>query len=359
MERTYDLSELWRRVWARRKGIAALVAAATLVTGVVAFLLPPWYRSYASLLPPSEEESGFGIASLIRGISVPGIHIPTQATPVDVFMAILNSRRVNEQVVSRFDLRQRYHKKYLEDALKELAHHRRFKLTEAGTIELQVEDRDPQRAADMASAYIDLLDEFNREVRMTKGRRSRIFLGRRLDETKSEMAQAEQKLADYQAKHKAIALSPELTTAVETAARLFAERTALQVRLGVIRSYTREPTDEERQVQEQLDQLDQQLQSLPGTGLELARLLREVKTQEQLYVLLTAQYEEARLNEVRDVVTVDVLDPPAVPERRSRPRRGVMIVGAFLLSLAVGVAYALFRGQAPEQDPSREYTPSG
>jgi uncharacterized protein involved in exopolysaccharide biosynthesis len=208
---------------------------------------------------------------------------------------------------------------------------------------VSVEDRDPKRAADMANAFVEALDQFNRGVRMTKGRRTREFVETRLVETKRELAAAEERLSAYQARHRTVALSPEVSSAIETAARLYAERTSLDVRLGVIRSYSRGVTDEEIQIRQQLAQIDRQLQALPATGLVLARLLREVKTFEQVFVLLTAQYEEARINEARDVVTVEVLDVAQPPERKSRPRRLVLVGGSLLLGALVGIGYALSR----------------
>jgi len=349
MDKTYDLARLWDRMWARRRRIGVIVVAATLVTAVVALLLPPWYRAQASLLPPGQEESGFGIATLIRGLAVPGVKVPTEATPADVFVAILQSRRVAQEMVQRFGLKRVYHKRLTEDAIAELRRHSRFKLTESGTIELSVEDHDRRRAAEMANVYVELLDRFNRDVRMTRGRRTRVFLQQRLTETRQELAAAEQRLTDYQAKNKTVAISPEMSSAVENAARLAAQRMALEVRLGIIHGYTRGPSDEKQQVMGQLAELDRQLQALPTTGIELVRLLRDAKTQEQLFGLLTAQFEEARLAEARDVVTVEVLDSAIPPERRVRPRRSIMVVGAFLLSLAAGTAWAAFQEEEPRQ----------
>lgn len=343
MEHTIDVSVLLTRVRAYRTAIAIFVVVATVVTAGIAFLLPNWYQATASLLPPGEEETGFGIAKLLRGASVPGIKIPTQSTPADVFLAVLKSRRLNEEIVSRFQLLKVYKQKFVEDAVKELDRHGKFKLTDAGTIDLSVEDRDPKRAAAMLQAYIDLLDQFNREVRSTKGRRTRIFVEERLKQTQQNLATAEQALADYQSTHKTAVLTPQMSTATESAARLYAERMALEVRLGVVRGYAREGSAEEQQIMAQRDQIDMQLRSLPETGLVLARYVREAQKQEQLYELLTGQYEEARIDEARDVVTVDVLDPPEAPERKVRPHRGVIIVVGFLLSLGVGVAYALFQ----------------
>lgn len=345
MDRTYELAGLWDRIWAQRRGIGMLVGAATLVTVVIALLLPSWYRAEAVLLPPSEEQSGFGIASLVRGLAMPGVRIPTEATPADVFVAILNSRTVSEQMVQRFDLQSRYRRKRLGDAVLELRRHVKLRLSEAGTLEISVEDHDPRRAANMANALVELLDRFNREVRMTKGRRTRMFLEQRLAQTRGELSRLEQLLTDYQAKHKAVAISAEMSSAIESAAQLSAQRMALQVRLGVIRSYSRGPSEEQQQVLEQLAQLDRQLQKLPATGIAIARLLRDVKVQEQLYLLLTAQFEEAQLAEARDVVTVEVLDRATAPERKVRPQRAFLVLGALFLSLAVGVARAAFQGE--------------
>src|SRR5262249_9694537 len=152
----------------------------------------------------------------------------------------------------------------------------KLKLTQAGTIQIAVEDKDRQRAADMAAAYVEYLDQFNRQVRMTKGRRTRLFIQGRLEDTKQELAAAEKQLAEYQIQHKAVALAPGVSSAVDQAARLYARRMALQVRLGVVRSYS-QGSEEEVQIQEELSQIDRQMQQLPETGLELTRLVRDVR----------------------------------------------------------------------------------
>ena len=345
MDLNVALSSRWERVRARRRAISTMVILSTIVVGVIVFLLPPWYRAQTELLPPSEDESGVGLTSLLRGIGVAGVKIPTEVAPTDVFIAILESRTIGTQMVTRFDLKRLYRTKFLDDTIKELHDHSRFKVTEGGTVQITVEDKDRKRAADMANAYVELLDRFNREVRMSKGRRTRMFIESRLNDTRQELSSAEQRLADYQARHKTVALTPEMSSAVEQGAKLYARRMALQVRLGVVRSYSQD-SDEEIQIRQELAQLDQQMHDLPETGLELARLVREVKAQEQVFALLTAQYEDARITEARDVVTVEVLDAATPPERKSRPRRIMMIASGFLLSLAVGCGFALFGREA-------------
>jgi len=350
LDRTITLASLWERIWSKRKGIILLALVAAIATGVVVFLMPTWYKADAELLPPTEDETPIGLASLIRGVGLPGVKIPSQVSAGDVFVIILQSRRISDQMIQRFDLMKRYKKKFMEDAAKELHHHATFKLTDAGTIRISVEDTDKKRAADMANSYIEFLDRFNREARMTKGRRTRLFIESRLADTKSELAAAEQRLAQYQVKNKAIALTPGASSAVEQGARMLSRRMALQIRLGIVRGYS-EGSEEEIQIRQELAQLDEQIRQLPETGLELARLMRDVKAEEQVFALLTAQYEDARITEARDVVTVEILDAAQPPEKKSRPHRIVTIALATMLAVSLGVGRVLL--ERPEQSEPR------
>jgi len=341
-EQTIELGALWERLRSRAPRVAAVTGAATVVAIVVALLLPSWYRASASLLPPGDEDSGFGLSSLLKGIGVPGVKVPVQAQPADVFVEILKSRRVNEEILRRFDLRTRYKKKLTADALRELATHTRFSVDDAGIILIEAEDRDPQHAAELANGYVDVLDRFNREVRMTKGRRTREFVGERLAATEKQLHDAEESFAQYQAAHKTPPLSPDAASALSSIAGMYAQREALQVRLGIIQGYTQGSSDEATQLHAELAQLDRRLQEVPETGIASLRLLRDLKTNEQLRALLTAQYEQARIDEVRDVSTLEPLDVAAPPERRARPKRALVVLTGFVLGLGAGAALALF-----------------
>lgn len=340
-ERNLEVAVLWDRLRRHARSIALLASAGALLALVAALLLPPWYRASASLLPPSEEDTAVGISSLLKGIGVPGVKVPTQSEPADVFVAILKSRRLNEEIVRRFELRSRYKKKFTVDALRELARHTHFEADDAGIITIEVEDQDPKRAAEIANAYVSILDRFNRGVRMTKGRRTREFVGLRLSETEIQLHTAEERFAEYQATHKTPPLSPDAASALSSVAGMYAQREAMRVRLGVIEAYTQGASDEARQIRAELSQLDRRLAEVPETGIESLRLLRELKTQEQVRTLLTAQFEQARIEEVRDVPTLEPLDVASPPEKRSRPRRSLLVITGLLLGLGAGVGLAL------------------
>jgi len=80
------------------------------------------------------------------------------------------------------------------------------------------------------------------------------------------------------------------------------------------------------------------LTNIPSIAMGYTRLSRSVKIQEEMYLLLSAQYEEARVNEQDDTPAAIVLDQAVTPEYKWRPRRLLNILlstGAALLLCAL------------------------
>jgi tyrosine-protein kinase Etk/Wzc len=83
------------------------------------------------------------------------------------------------------------------------------------------------------------------------------------------------------------------------------------------------------------------LGSIPTTGTQLARLIREAKIQETIFTLLTQQLEQAKIAEAKDTPTVRILDRAVPPEWKSRPSvlRNTIVAG--ILCLVGGVILAI------------------
>jgi uncharacterized protein involved in exopolysaccharide biosynthesis len=340
-----DLRDVFRVVWARRIPIlAASAVAAALMLGI-AFLLPKWYRATAVILPPEETDLLGNMSLAQRALTkFPAFGILTDYfTPADIFKAVLSSRSVQEEVVERFDLQRVYKQKSLEKTLKELKSNYRVRLNPDGTIAVSVDDRDRQRAAGMANAFLDALDRYNVEKRNTQARRTRQFLERRVIETDSLLRSTEIALRRYQESHHTVAPANVSAGDVQAAADLMARKLALEVRLGVLRSYLREDNDQVIQTRSELDQLKRRIATLPALQTDLGRLTRDNKVQEQLYLLLTSELEQARIREQQDTPTVQVLDPGKPPERHVRPRRLTLAIAAGMLAFLAATIWFVFR----------------
>jgi len=337
----WDLRATAQLLWKWRRFLAISIASVTLLSLVVALFLPNWYRSTTTLLPPREEDMGFNVSTMLRGLAIPGVRIPTQASPGEIFVAVLKSQTVATQMVNEFGLEKIYHVKKVQDAIKELNHHFTADIGDDGLITLKVEDKDKDRAAGMANRMVALLDDFNRKTRSSRGKRARIFIENRLHETQEELASAEDSLRSFQQHKKSLLLPTEQSGASDLAARLLAERIDLQMRLGEANAYAAPSSPEVQRLRLRLNQLDQQISSLPSLGLGAARLYRDVKVQEQVFSLLMAQLEEAKIEEAKDVATVEVLDVATPAERKARPKRLIIVLLSGVASVVLSVGYVL------------------
>jgi tyrosine-protein kinase Etk/Wzc len=343
---TLDLQGLMRSVWRERLRVLGAALIAGLLTLGVAFTLPRWYRASAVILPPEETDLLSNMSMAQRALSkFPSFGVlPDIYTPADQFKAILLSRTVQEDVAHEFNLASVYKLKSQEKTLKEFHNHYKVKLNPDGTILVQVEDRSPQRSADMANALLVALDRYNMERRNTQAHRTRAFLQRRVAETDSALRVSEIALRTYQESHQTVTpTSMQGGGDTQAAADLMARKITLEVRLGVLRGYLQEDNDQVVQVRDELEQLKIRIAALPALQNELLRRLRDQKIQEQLYLLLTAELEQARIREAMDTPTVQVLDPAIPPERHIRPKRLLLALASALLGAGAAIAWIAVR----------------
>jgi tyrosine-protein kinase Etk/Wzc len=340
-----DLRRLFQAAWRERTRVVAVTAITALLALGVAFLLPKWYKATAVILPPEETDLLSNMSIAQRALSkFPAFGVlPDFFTPADVFKAILESRTVQEEVADAHDLQRVYHLKSREKTLKELKNHYKVKLNPDGTIRIDVEDRDPKRAAAMANAFLVSLDRYNVEKRNTQAHRTRQFLERRVAETDSLLLASELALRSYQEVHHTVAPAASSSGDVKAASDLMARKIMLEVRLGMLRTYLREDNEQVVQSRMELDQLNQRIGSLPRLQNDLLRLMRDQKIEEQLYLLLTAELEQSRIRETMDTPTVQVLDPAVPPERHSRPRRLLVALAAGVLGFMGSIVWLAVR----------------
>ena len=338
------------------------VITISLLAVVVSLVLPKKYTSTGRLLPPmlsGESMEISGISSMLVGAGLPG---GMGATPSDLFSALLKSRTVLDSVIEECELKGYYKKKTMAETREYLIKVTKIEVSPEGIISISVIDKNPNMAARISSSYIKHLDKLNRETSMTVGKRNRLFLEERLNEVRGELEADEDSLKKFQERHHIISLPDELKEAVSIMSTLLAEKIQKEMRLGMIRMYATEENPEVIKINKEISLIEKQLKDIgyepdpkkflvgfsvplkdvPEISLTLARLMRDVEVEQEVFAVLTEQYEKAKLQEVRDTPTVEVLDKPEPPEKRSFPKRTRIVIIAFVLSLFVGIVLAFF-----------------
>lgn len=90
-------------------------------------------------------------------------------------------------------------------------------------------------------------------------------------------------------------------------------------------------------------QYEGELEKLPGQGLELARLERQVSVDQNIYVLLTEKLEETKITEAGQKETVRVVDNAIEPEIPISPKKRLnLLLGAIIgLGLGIGLTFLI------------------
>ena len=81
---------------------------------------------------------------------------------------------------------------------------------------------------------------------------------------------------------------------------------------------------------------------LPELGMQLARLMREAKIQEEVFKLITTEHELAKIEEAKDVLTIQVLDRAVPPDKKSSPKRSLIVILTTLVAFFLAVFLAFF-----------------
>ena len=344
-------SNLWLflELVARRRGlIFTLVFLATIAAVVISLLLPKWYTANALLLPPPDDSGRGGLAQLTEiNLYTGGVRPPGLVTPNDVYARMLRSRRISDKIIKRFNLAERYQQSNATGLYTMLDAHRQVRVTDEGLLSLAVEDRAPQVAADIATAFVEELVALNRELLSTSAREKREFIEARLNEVRGQLDTARKELETFQLENRAVNLDEQARLVLNQAIDLKVAQANLELDIQMReKTLGRDHTDlvEKRQrlnlVNDQLSQLEWgderdssffsvPLSAVPGLRGRYESLFALVRVSEVLYESLLKLYEEARIQEQEDSPTIAVLDWPTVPDLRSRPKRSIIVLATF------------------------------
>ncbi len=360
-----NLIDLFLVLLRRKKMIFYIVLCAFILSIVYSLCLPKIYTATARILPP--QESNPGLLSLLSQSDgalggLAGSFIGGKSSS-DLYVGILESRSVADVLIKKFNLKELYDQKFMENTYKILASLSKTQVSRnTQVISISVEDRDPGRAAEMANTYVDALDMINRRVNVTEGQRKRVFLEKRLTNVRESLAKAESELRKFQEKHKLVAIDEQAKAAIEGAAQIKGEIVGAQTELEVLKQFGTERQNEAVMLKSKIAELQRQLarietgnpdsdgkdnfhipfKELPGLGMQLARFMREAKIQENVFELMTTHYELAKIEEARDVNTIQVLDKAAPPDKKSSPRRSLIVILSTFVAFFLAVFLAFF-----------------
>ena len=359
----------------RKRVILRVTAIFAVLAIVISFILPKRYTATVTLLPPQQNSSMASALSSQLGnlggmAALAGGSLGLK-NPNDMFVAMFKSRTVEDAMVQRYGLMQEYHKKYLSDARKAFEGYATVDGNgKDGLIHISVEDRTPQRAAELANGYVDQYRKLSEHLAISEASQRRLFFEQQLEQAKDNLASAEEALKLTEQKTGLIQLDSQARALIESAATLRAQIAAKEVQIESMQTYATGENAQLVQAKQELDSMRAQLAKLGGSedsgsgglivpkgkvpeaGLEYVRKLRDVKYSETIFNILARQFEIAKLDEAKEGALIQVVDPAIPPDKKSFPKRGLIVIGATVVGFFIAIFAALMQAgfQRMEED---------
>lgn len=357
-------------LWDCRQTLVRVAIVSLLLSGVIAFLIPKEYESTTRIMPPEQQGMGPAMLAALAGKAMPGAMSALAGSMLGMkdagalFVQLLQSGTIEGQVVDRFDLQKVYRKRYRQDTVKKLSH--RTDITQdrkSGIITIVVTDTSRERARDMTQAYIEALDDLLIKVNTSTARREREFIEQRLLTVQSDLEKAQVALGDYASKNTTLDIKEQTKAMVDAGARLQAQLIVARSESDSMSQIYGDGNIRMRAANARVAELERELKKMSGSGsteqgdvsgqdrlypplrelpilaVRWADLYRQVKVKETVFDLLTEQYELARIEEVKSIPSVRVIDPPSWPEKKSFPPRLVIMLAFTLLSVFGAAMY--------------------
>jgi uncharacterized protein involved in exopolysaccharide biosynthesis len=305
-EKPFPWAEVLSAVWAHRTWIIIFVAATTIIAAGISLLIPPLYTAQTSILPELTKEKTLGLAGLSSLAEATGLNLG-EAPVSKLYPMIVKSERILRaaiyhkystlaypqpvNLVEYWKISAKNENEEFDRALKILRGRMDIVFdARLGTVTITVEMEEPQLAADVANEVTLEMDDYTRTKRNTNATLQREFIEKRMQEVQQGLEQSEQTLKDFRERNRRVSDSPELM-------------------------------------------------------MQQERLERDVQINSTVFIELKKQFEIAKIEEIKNIPIINVLDSARAPVGKSYPRRRATVLVVLVLSLVVGVGFAGFASQ--------------
>lgn len=344
----------------RRCRLVLLGLFAGLCLSVLAsYMVAPKYMATTRIMPPQMQNSAIaGVSGQLGGLSVAAMGIPGLKNPNDLYIGILESQSVASGLIAGFDLRNKFSTDSEVATTNMLSSIVDINSGKDGLINISVEWTDPSFAAAVANGYVIQLKKVMANLAVTDASRRRLFFEGQLRDIKEKLAAAELSFKKTQEKSGLIQAEGQVYNIISSISQMRSAISVREAELESIKAYATSNNPDYIRLSREIEKLREQLRqyeaknvddtkgvaissgSMPGAGLEYARGLREVKYQEAMLEMISKQYELAKIDEARDSSVIQVLDFATPPDKKSKPKRALIVAFGCIFGCFLGLMLA-------------------
>jgi len=349
--RKINLVEILSKAVEWRKFIIVNFFVVCFVTALFTLIAPKTFTATSVIVTPVDTERQMNLTSLLNNMPFSAFGLPQATAELNLYLAILNSRELMEQIAERFNLMEQYGAEDMEATVKQLRNMFSTNLNDDGSLSISIEastgflsteeeeDETRKRSAEMTNYAVAMLDQKYKGLRNEQSTNNRRFVEKRYHENLEELRKAEEEFKEFQDRH-GIAKEIEIGMLSQYVQKDHVELERKRHELEELKKKYREFYSSSGNGVTQTD-LFIPFEELPDLGLKYLRLYREVKLQEKLLEFILPLYEQAKIQEVKNSQTVQVLDSAVPPVLRTSPKRSITVLLMGFLSLIFSAVWIM------------------
>lgn len=322
-----DLSKTINAIKNNKKSIFYATFLAFVLSIIYTFLATPYYKSYISINPMGDSSnltSGGGLQSIISDFGInagdflserPSFHIPDIVNSRVLKKAVINNnwktskgdpinlinyweindttkfsvRKIIGQLISK-NTNKNLESKYMESAIIKLNDQIIVNQEDSGLIIISVLMEESQLAADIANYIATYIKTYISDVTIAHSSKHREFIEERVKYAKQDLAESEEELKEFSEKNPFAVDTPELQ-------------------------------------------------------LQRGRLMRNMEVNQQVYITLRQQYEMARINELKEIPVINILDHGEASTDKEKPKTLLVILFTLLISLFLSCSFFIVKDE--------------
>jgi len=357
-------SELLRTLLKHRWPILYGTIAVAIVSVVISLLLPNQYRSSANLMPANTPAIGLDMLSRGGGLSnLTSSILRSRSSAFDRFLVLLETHAVKKQVIEKFKLMEVYDTKGntypMIDTIKELDANTNFETFEEGNMLIEVWDEDPARAMEMTEYYVSLINEYNIELSTTEATRFREYIEAKYKDTMGKVDSLQAQTVAFQKKYGVIEFTAQATEYMSAISMTTALLMESEIKLKMIAENAKETNPLYQRQLKEVNHLKTTLEEMyantnpndiilnfadmPEVSTQYVRLLAEAEILQEMLKYLVPIYENAKMEEVKAIPGLVVVDAPYLAEKKDKPKRMLIVVAATLSGFLLMMIYIALR----------------
>lgn len=347
----------WKAIIFVPLGIAIIIAIYTL-------FIPNKYKSTANLLPSQRPSFGLDLFSEKGGISsLANSVLGGNSDETNRYVVLLTSYTTSKNIIDEFGLIDIYDVSAAKDPTKAaidiLQDRSSFEGLEEGNFKISVLDEDPLRAKNIADYYIKLLNNLNAEIVSKDARLYREFLEKRYNKIISDLDSLQSEFTKFQEQHGVFELPEQVREYFNLVGLLTAQQLEAEIKLNVLSNSVNKSSEiyksqlnEYQVISDKLNELyiDDNPKNLvlnfnniAEIGSEYYDLFFQIELQFEIKKFLLPLYEQAKMEEVKSLPIVSVIDAPRIAILKSEPKRSLITISAGISSMILTILYLIAR----------------